>query len=97
MVDREFLLALLLLTPYYKNLGSNTNPNLRMLIVLIWWFISAHKWFKGPKINVEHHMLGRDPTIEGVEGIEGVSDSDSPASLNKKIDDGAPVTGLEVR
>lgn len=68
-----------------------------MLIVLIWWFVSARKWFKGPKINVEHHMLGRDHTIEGVEGTEGVSDSDSPASLNKKIDDGAPVAGAEIR
>ncbi len=24
-----------------------------MLMVIIWWFVSAHKWFKGPVINVE--------------------------------------------
>ncbi|KAM3084589.1 GABA/polyamine transporter [Clarireedia jacksonii] len=24
-----------------------------MLIVITWWFMSAHKWFKGPVINVE--------------------------------------------
>lgn len=23
-----------------------------MLLIMIWWFISAHKWFKGPVINV---------------------------------------------
>ncbi|KAI0968885.1 amino acid permease-domain-containing protein [Xylaria arbuscula] len=27
-----------------------------MLFVIIWFFVDAHKWFKGPKINVEHHM-----------------------------------------
>ncbi|KAH8895301.1 amino acid permease [Thozetella sp. PMI_491] len=27
------------------------------LFVLIWFFVDAHKWFKGPKINIEHHML----------------------------------------
>ena len=23
-----------------------------MLMVLIWWFVDAHKWFKGPKVGV---------------------------------------------
>lgn len=27
--------------------------NSAMSIVMIWWFVSAHKWFKGPVINVE--------------------------------------------
>lgn len=31
-----------------------------MLGALIWWFIDAHKWFKGPKVNLEHLMHGRD-------------------------------------
>jgi hypothetical protein len=31
-----------------------------------WWFISARKWFTGPRVNVNHLMLGRDGnTIEG--------------------------------
>ncbi|KAJ4345590.1 GABA/polyamine transporter [Didymosphaeria variabile] len=39
-----------------------------MLLVLIWWFVSARKWFKGPKVNVEHLMLGREPgVLEGAE------------------------------
>ncbi|TKA69125.1 hypothetical protein B0A49_08732 [Cryomyces minteri] len=38
-----------------------------MLTVVVWWFVSARKWFKGPKVNVEHMMLGRDASIEGTE------------------------------
>jgi hypothetical protein len=34
-----------------------------MLLVTIWWFISAHKWFKGPKVNIEHAMLGREEAV----------------------------------
>lgn len=25
-----------------------------MLAVTIWWLVDAHRWFKGPKVNVEH-------------------------------------------
>lgn len=31
-----------------------------MFLVTIWWFVSARKWFKGPKVNIEHLMLGRE-------------------------------------
>ncbi|OAG08762.1 amino acid transporter [Paraphaeosphaeria sporulosa] len=31
-----------------------------MLGVLVWWVVDARRWFKGPKVNVEHMMLGRD-------------------------------------
>lgn len=24
-----------------------------MLFVIVWFFVDAHKWFKGPKINIE--------------------------------------------
>ena len=34
-----------------------------MLGALIWWFVSARKWFKGPKVNIEHAMLGREGTV----------------------------------
>lgn len=30
-----------------------------MIGVLIWWVVDARKWFKGPKVNVEHHMMDR--------------------------------------
>ncbi|KAJ5725515.1 amino-acid permease [Penicillium malachiteum] len=41
-----------------------------MLVVLIWWFVDAHKWFTGPKVNVEHaiHHIHDEPEInEGVD------------------------------
>lgn len=34
-----------------------------MIFVTIWWFVSAHKWFKGPKVNIEHMMLGREEAV----------------------------------
>ncbi len=30
---------------------------------LIWWVVSARKWFKGPKVNIEHYMLGREGNV----------------------------------
>lgn len=36
-----------------------------MLFVTIWWFVSAHKWFKGPKVNVAHMMLGQGEVVDG--------------------------------
>ncbi|KAI0522195.1 amino acid permease-domain-containing protein [Xylaria bambusicola] len=36
-----------------------------MLFVIIWFFVDAHKWFKGPKININHRM--HSIAIEGVE------------------------------
>ncbi|KAL2037137.1 hypothetical protein N7G274_010133 [Stereocaulon virgatum] len=45
-----------------------------MLIVIIHWIISAHKWFKGPKVNIEHHMYGREG--DAVNG-KRVGDQDS--------------------
>ncbi|KAI1504873.1 amino acid transporter [Biscogniauxia marginata] len=44
-----------------------------MLLVIIWFFVDAHKWFKGPKINIEHHMLHGE--LPGIEGVESSSDS----------------------
>jgi hypothetical protein len=51
-----------------------------MFAVIAWWFMSAHKWFKGPVINVDHQMLGR----EVVEGIENSSTSDAQSIPDKK-------------
>jgi hypothetical protein len=31
-----------------------------IFFVLLWWIIDARKWFKGPKVNVKHLMLGRE-------------------------------------
>ena len=34
-----------------------------MFGVIVWWFVDAHKWFKGPKVNLEHQMLGREGNV----------------------------------
>lgn len=39
-----------------------------MFLVLVWWFVDARKWFKGPKVNIEHLMLGREGNV--LEGAE---------------------------
>lgn len=41
-----------------------------MLFAIIWFAVDAHKWFKGPKINVEHLMLGRERPGDVIEGKE---------------------------
>ncbi|KAF2788419.1 amino acid transporter [Melanomma pulvis-pyrius CBS 109.77] len=49
-----------------------------MFLVTIWWFVSAHKWFKGPKVNIQHMMLGREGNV--IDGkADGGHDSGSDA------------------
>lgn len=74
--------------------GSDLTPDLMnwtalvygalMLMVLAWWVLSARRWFKGPKVNIEHMILGRDGAVlEGAEsegeigtGLTGVGSMD---------------------
>jgi hypothetical protein len=52
-------------------------------MVTIWWFVSAHKWFKGPKVNIEHMMLGRGDVLDGRNTETAILDDSSgngPAS-----------------
>lgn len=65
-----------------------------MTIVIIWWFVSAHKWFKGPVINVKHQMLGREDAV--VEGVEHGS-SDSDAAYDKKALEGESLPTTEMK
>jgi len=44
-----------------------------MLMVLIWWVVDAHKWFKGPKVNIKHAMIGREGNV--IDAKDGSSDS----------------------
>jgi len=55
-----------------------------MFLVLLWWVVSARKWFKGPAINVEHYMIGRAVAIDGVD----VESDDGPSldGLDRKSD-----------
>lgn len=31
-----------------------------MLCILIWWAVDAHKWFKGPNVNIQHRIHQAD-------------------------------------
>jgi len=65
-----------------------------MLAIIIWWFVSAHKWFKGPKVNVAHMMLGaEDNAIEGQE-IKDTADSGSDSDIRGANGKG-PLPGSE--
>ena len=44
-----------------------------MLFAIIWWIVSARKWFKGPKVNIEHQMVGRGGHV--IEGKDGAHES----------------------
>ena len=55
-----------------------------MLYALVWWVVSARHWFKGPKVNIDHKMLGReDHVLEGREG-EDESRGSSAGSFTKE-------------
>lgn len=51
-----------------------------MLFAMIWWVVDAHKWFKGPKVNIEH-MMG--PSV--IEGQEGSSSEDGIVTEEVKV------------
>ncbi|KAK4922276.1 GABA/polyamine transporter [Elasticomyces elasticus] len=74
--------------------GSDLTPDLMnwtcvvyggpMLGALIWWFVSARKWFKGPKVNVEHTMIGAEGNV--VEGKDtGSTSGDSGSAMDRKL------------
>ena len=66
----------------------------RMIFIMIWWFVSARKWFKGPHINVEHHMLGRS-VVEGVGGDE--DEISRPPSYSRGKDAGTTEVTPELK
>ncbi|KAI1103211.1 amino acid transporter [Jackrogersella minutella] len=55
-----------------------------MLFIIVWFFVDAHKWFKGPKINIEHHMLHQQ--LVGVEGVDASAGSDTSSKNPKDLD-----------
>lgn len=51
-----------------------------MLGAIIWFVVDAHKWFRGPKVNIEHMMLG-DENGNVIEGKGSSEDSDSQSGV----------------
>lgn len=61
-----------------------------MLFITIWWVVSARHWFKGPKVNIEHRMLGDNvPALDGVvaAGSDDKSSTDTSEKGDKVIED----------
>ena len=56
---------------------------------LIWWVVSARHWFKGPKVNIQHQMLGReDNVLEGKVGqgsTESISNHSGEFGINNVV------------
>lgn len=63
-----------------------------MLAVTVWWFASARKWFHGPKVNVEHLMLGREGNV--LDGKDKGNDSGSDVLSDSKAVAGGKTTEL---
>lgn len=42
-----------------------------MFAIMIWWVVDARKWFKGPKVNVDHLMLDREDQKADLQGAQG--------------------------
>ncbi|CAH0025675.1 unnamed protein product [Clonostachys rhizophaga] len=87
-----FVMIPILCFPVVK--GDNLTPGMMnwtslvygapMLFLILWFFIDAHKWFKGPVVNIEHHMINQEsgilPTVTGVDPLNGVSEANGPNS-----------------
>ena len=70
------------------------------ILVLIWWVVDAHKWFKGPKVNLEHLMHGRDDQAAEIakeDGIilDGKGDDDGSSGSERNVP-GAQPDGVNV-
>lgn len=58
-----------------------------MTMVMIWWVVDAHKWFRGPKVNLKHlQAAGRD-----VHGLDGVSVEQESEKVEEKRGEKAAV------
>jgi amino acid transporter len=62
-----------------------------MVAVTVWWFVDARKWFKGPKVNIEHSLYQTEGTVyEGVAGpdekVREAEDSSSKEGADAAVD-----------
>jgi len=59
-------------------------------LVMIWWFVSARKWFTGPKVNVDHLMMGDGQNVidgdQGKNAVDHESSSDNGIAVKKGIE-----------
>lgn len=54
-----------------------------MILALIWFAVDARKWFTGPKVNIEHMMLGQGDNV-----IEGKAEENSDSGSGSGVEPG---------
>ncbi|KAI1185250.1 amino acid permease [Nemania serpens] len=54
-----------------------------MLMIIIWFWVDAHKWFKGPKINISHHLQFGE--IEGLAVPAGKNIDPESGSISQSV------------
>jgi hypothetical protein len=54
---------------------------------MIWWFVSARKWFKGPKVNINHLMMGEEGNVIEGAGGKDLVDRQSSQDTGKGLKD----------
>ena len=73
-----------------------------MFLALVWYAVDARKWFKGPRVNVDHLIhegtgglrLDDDSVVEGVEAIaEGEGKGGDEVDVKGKT--GSDVAGVK--
>ena len=59
-----------------------------MTLAMLWYAISARKWFKGPKINVEHiiHGVNVDANASDEKELEAPSSSDGKEDSTEAVE-----------
>lgn len=96
-VSYVVLMVPILCFPQYR--GANLTPDTMnwtvvvyfgpMLFATVWYFAYAHKFFKGPKVNLEHAIHDYDPSDRialepGAEVIDGVSEAVNIPEIDAK-------------
>lgn len=53
-----------------------------MLMFIIWWIVDAHKWYIGPRPNIDEYITSdHEPEVEVLQGVE--YDADTKSSTEK--------------
>jgi hypothetical protein len=51
---------------------------------MIWWFVSARHWFTGPKVNVDHLMMGDGENVIEADQTKNPIEHESSSDTGKK-------------
>lgn len=57
-----------------------------MFLAIVWFIVDARKWFKGPKVNIEHMMIGQGENVIDGKSDERSSDSGSGMGVHSDFE-----------